>query len=258
MAGPKKIQQDLGGLRMDFYQDLSKYYEDVFPVSTDKLNLVKSYLPIEHSMLEVGCSTGELTIALARAGHHVTGIDLNNEMINKAQKQADTSGFSIPFIHGDMRDLKKLVDRTYDGIICFGNTIVHLTEKQEIDQFFQDVFDLLHEKGVFLFQIVNYDRILSRHIKELPVIKNKEKGLTFYRHYVYDYASKLIHFNTMLLMQEGLELKHSIKLYPLRLHEINDLLKKIGFPRIEIFSDFKFSQFSLYDSKALIGVVQKS
>lgn len=243
---------------MDFYQDLSEYYEDIFPLSSDKLSLVKRYLPVDHKILEVGCSTGELSIALALAGYQVTGIDLNQEMIYEAQKQTEKTGLVIKFIQGDMRDLEQLVDQTYDGIVCFGNTIVHLTRKREIEQFFQTIFELLSEDGTFLFQIVNYDRILNRNIKELPVIKNKEKDLIFFRYYDYDQESGLIHFNTKLILQNGIEHEHTFKLYPLLQQEIIEILSKIGFTKIEIFADFKLSQFSLNDSKALVGFIQKS
>lgn len=63
---------------------------------------------VQDPVLDAGCGIGDLTIALAQAGHTVTGIDISAEAINHAAKQASTRGLTARFVQGDARDLAAL------------------------------------------------------------------------------------------------------------------------------------------------------
>ena len=45
-------------------------------------------------MLELGCGTGRCSLAIARAGIEVTGLDLSPEMLGRARKKAEEMGLS--------------------------------------------------------------------------------------------------------------------------------------------------------------------
>lgn len=245
-----------GGMMMDFYADLSQYYEAIFPLTGDKVSFTKAHIPEGGSILDIGCGTGELVMALAKDGYRSSGVDLSAEMIEKARGEAKAQGLAGDFQVGDMRKLHQLYQEPLNGVLCFGNTIVHLTNMQEIREFFAQVFELLHPGGRLLFQIVNYDRILAKRITELPVIKNDEKQLTFYRHYDYDSTANLIHFNTRLVVN-GEEKTHSVPLYPLTSGEIKMMLGAEGFQKPEFFGDFAQHPFDPDNSGALVVVVQR-
>lgn len=60
------------------------------------------YLPSGRAkVLDVGCGTAAMGLVLARAGHHVTGIDLSAKMIDRARESAQDKGISIGLISGD-------------------------------------------------------------------------------------------------------------------------------------------------------------
>ncbi|MEN4464392.1 class I SAM-dependent methyltransferase [Mycolicibacterium conceptionense] len=63
---------------------------------------------VEDPVLDAGCGVGDLTIALAQAGHTVTGIDISTEAITHATEQASDLGLTARFIQGDARDLAAL------------------------------------------------------------------------------------------------------------------------------------------------------
>ncbi len=239
---------------MKFYQDLSKYYEDIFPLTVHKLALIKKYIPLGASMLDVGCSTGEMAINLAKDGYQLSGVDLSEEMIAEARQRAKHEEVEIDFRVGDMRELGQVFAGNFAGISCFGNTIVHLTRLLEIRNFFNQIYNLLNSGGCFIFQIVNYDRIISQKITSLPVIDNHEKGVTFYRDYQYDQNTNLIYFNTRLVVKDGEESRHSIALYPLHSVEIKMLLTTVGFTKLALMGSFQGAEYDPNNSRPLIGV----
>lgn len=241
---------------MDFYADLSQYYEAIFPLTGDKVQFTKTYIPAGGRILDIGCSTGEFVITLAKEGYRTAGMDLSTEMIEKAKAEATRQGLSVEFAVGDMRKLQVIFPERYDGVVCYGNTLVHLTNLQEIRPFFGQVFARLPSGGNFLFQIVNYDRILTKGIKELPVIRNAEQNLTFYRNYDYDRKANLIRFHTRLVVN-GEEVNHSVPLYPLTSREIRMILGAEGFQEPQFFGDFAQHPYDPENSGALVVVVQK-
>lgn len=63
---------------------------------------------VQAPVLDAGCGIGDLTIALAEAGHDVTGIDISTAAINDATEQVRDRGLTARFIQGDARDLAAL------------------------------------------------------------------------------------------------------------------------------------------------------
>jgi SAM-dependent methyltransferase len=80
-------------------------------------------------------------------------------------------------------------------VTCLGNTIPHLTSREDIAVFFSSAFACLEPGGSFIFQIVNYDRVLDFAVRNLPLIARD--GISFDRLYSAPYDSGLIDFNTV-------------------------------------------------------------
>lgn len=56
-------------------------------------------------MLDVACGAGQIAIPAARAGAHVTGIDLADNLVKQARARAAAEGLAIRFDQGDAEDL---------------------------------------------------------------------------------------------------------------------------------------------------------
>jgi SAM-dependent methyltransferase len=78
-------------------------------------------------VLELGCGYGRILTALARAGHHVTGLDSDAGMITLAKKAGDAlepeAAQRITLMQGDMREFQiaQHFDRViipFNGIYC--------------------------------------------------------------------------------------------------------------------------------------------
>jgi SAM-dependent methyltransferase len=64
----------------------------------------------EGRILDIGCGTGELGLALAARGHSVTGVDLAPSAIAGARRKAAERGLAAEFVVADATEL-----RGYDG-----------------------------------------------------------------------------------------------------------------------------------------------
>ena len=62
-------------------------------------------LPPGSQILDLCCGHGRIAIPLALAGYRMTGLDLSELFLERAQADAAAAGVSIDWLHGDMRSL---------------------------------------------------------------------------------------------------------------------------------------------------------
>jgi glycine/sarcosine N-methyltransferase len=217
----------------DFYSSILKYYDDIFPLNEKQVSFVSGEFANQNSrLLEVGCANGKLTDALSN--YPILGVDLEKSFIDIAQARYK----DIDFKALDMRQITSL-NQTFDGIVCFGNTLVHISESQ-VERFVFDCYKMLNKGGKLLIQILNYAYIIDDHIDTLPLIDNEK--IQFVRKY--DHGEQFL-FNTDLTIKaEGKTLRNSIELCPIRKETLSGFVKKAGFKSHRIYSGFNKSPFS--------------
>lgn len=79
---------------------------------------VEGRIPVG-TAITLGCGIGRESIALARMGFDVTGVDFSPTAIRRARSMADEVGVSVEFVVDDLTDLEN-VTGTFDLITDFG------------------------------------------------------------------------------------------------------------------------------------------
>jgi len=238
---------------MNFYQSIAPHYHQIFPFNPAHLKLVLNENPITNkaALLDIGCGIGSLSAEIANHFKDVKAIDLDEQMIQRAKTENQKD--NLEFLEMDMMKIgRQFPANSFQSVICFGNTLVHLTKESQTLDFFKQVKGVLKENGKFLFQIINYDRILDEKIDFLPTIENEK--IQFIRTYSYESTSGLIHFETNLLVKNsGIEITNSVPLFPLRKNKLDELLKEAGFTSVEYYGNFKKDEWS-EKSVPLVGI----
>jgi len=237
---------------MSFYQQIASYYHHIFKINEKQVDFITLKLPKNDAeILDIGCGIGTLSFELANYYNNVLGIDMDAEMVRAATDKKKNSSKRVKFQQGSMLTLDTLVTKnTVGGIVCFGNTLVHLNSIDEMAQFLQQSKTVLQSNGKLLLQIVNYDRILKNKIKQLPRIENDE--IIFERNYAYRKLENKIDFNTRLTVKSTQQIiENSIELLPLLKNELADLLKEAGFNNCNYYGNFNQDGYAI-DSPALI------
>lgn len=229
---------------MSFYSDFAHYYDQIFPVSQDTIDLFKQTFKENGKLLDLGCGAGGYALAMAKLGYFVDGIDYDPSMI-KIANQKNNPSLRLSFKQGDMLDID--IFDAYDGIYCIGNTLVHLDSEQAVFEVLGKLYDGLKPGGTLVLQIVNYDRILSMNIKNLPTLK--ADNLEFVRDYHFNGTK--IEFITTLKTNEGIY-QNSVDLLPLRQNDLFKMMTQIGFYEVRSFGRFDLSPFEHDQSFLLV------
>ncbi|WP_430782894.1 class I SAM-dependent methyltransferase [Actinoplanes sp. G11-F43] len=89
--------------------------------------MIDAMVPRNARILDAGCGTGRVGGHLAAAGHRVTGVDLDAELIAEARSQHPGSHWQV----GDLSTIN-LPDR-FDAIVCAGNVMAFAGPSQRAD-----------------------------------------------------------------------------------------------------------------------------
>lgn len=227
------------------YNQFVQYYDSIFPLHKVQTDFVKRHSIAKNRYLDIGCGTGALAASLVSEFSEVVAMDYSSEMVEVASKRTNQVSYS----QGDMRSFKETVSGNFDLISCFGNTLVHLSSAEEIGNFFKDVKSKLSDGGGFLFQIVNFDRVLEKRPKQLAQIDNGK--ICFTRMYHCDTLPH-VRFETELLIKEsGNVIKGEVPLFGVKSEMVKKLLLENGFEVVCFYGSFNDAVFE-GDSAALI------
>lgn len=222
-----------------FYTSIAKHYPHIFPFDPAQIKFLSTILPYNGAkVMDVGCATGELTFALTRFGFPVWAFDFDGEMIEMAQNAKSEETMFPVFEQLDMRLIgQHYPESFFDTIICFGNTLVHLLNDEDIRQFLLAAHKVLSVDGTLTIQILNYQYILENQIQSLPPIDNEH--VTFDRKYEFGNNEGLIDFNTQLTIKStGQVIKNTVKLYPISQEKLQELLEETGFETMKYYGNF--------------------
>jgi len=225
---------------MKFYSSIAQNYDHIFPVKQTQIDFIDSIFSHKIKLIEIGAGTGNLTIELAKSGYEMSGLEYDKNMLALAQNKSN----EVCWKQGDMREVDQIFyGDLFAGIICFGNTLVHLSSKKEIESFLKKAYDLLDTNGIIAIQIINYARIFNHKIDHLPTIENDK--IQFVRNYKVSQDPRNIEFQTTLTIKETNEvIENTINLFPIFPEELIEIMHKNGFSNIQKFSDFSRKEFS--------------
>ncbi len=154
-------------------------------VSKLKTELIKRFLPIGSSVLDVGCGVGEFVCVALNNGLKAEGIDISNMLISTGR-----SKLNVPIYQTDIQNYKP--SHNYDAIMIW-DVLEHLVNPVEI---LNACNSLLNDNGYLFAQVPNYKGISNRlksFINRIGFIK-KNYGHFGFPYHLYSFDRKSLSF----------------------------------------------------------------
>lgn len=163
---------------MTVFDEYSHYYDLLYrdkDYSAEVLYLVKylrRYAPSAHRLLELGCGTGAHAAALVEQGYDVTGIDLSEGMLARAQERRARCAPAIQakcrFSVGDAREVR--IGSQFDAVLALFHVASYQTSNADLLRMFTTAAEHLAPGGLFLFDFWYGPAVLS----ERPSVRVKD------------------------------------------------------------------------------------
>lgn len=183
-------------------------------------------------VLDVATGTGFHSVRLAEAGFEVVSVDGSAQMLFKAFENAKRRGIVLRTVHADWRWLNRDVHGRFDAIVCAGNSFTHLFAENDRRKALAEFYAALRHDGILVLDQRNYDVIL-------------DSGYSSKHVYYYcgeDVAVEPVHVDDGLArFRYGFPDRSEffLNMYPLRRAYMQNLMREVGFQRIETYGDFQ-------------------
>lgn len=231
-----------------FYDTIAEKYDFIFSLSEVQKNFFKKYA-VGKNILDVGAATGNLSKFLKDEGFEVTSIDINEKLIGEAQKKG------VDVKNMDMMKIDEL--EKFDTIINVGNTLPHLSNKDEIFLFLKKAYSQLENSGALVIQLINFYKFFvhqdmkSDFLGNLPLIQNEK--VKFERFYYKNSDSNVI-FKTILDNKfENEEILTNVNYF-----DFMKFFEKLNISDVKVFGSFDETEFIPEKSQPLIFVITKN
>lgn len=202
------------------------------------------------TILDVPCGTGRIGIELAALGHEVTGLDINEALLEEARKNADARGLPVRWMPGDMR--QPPVEGGFDAVICYWGSFGVFNEEDNLHHA-RAMHRALRPGGRFLLELASLE-VLAVHPQPRDWVRSGK--ITALEESSYDPFTGRVHTRWTFYDQDKRlgEYETDMRIYST--FELVELLRRAGFSEFAAYSDLEGSRYSL-GSRQLILVATR-
>lgn len=229
------------------YADPKKYDELYNGYQEDLTYILECAKHVKEPIIELACGTGRLTIPMAKQGFEMYGVDIHNDMLNRAIQKATEEELNIQFIQQDCTKLDLPIKSRL--VYMTGNSFQHFLTNESQDALFCSIKSHLQPKGEFIFDTRN------PILHELAVVEeteeqytNSENQLVIEKHHeVYSHHTQILRCTTTSkIMEHGKIIetyKDAISLRYTFPMELNRLLSAHDFELMALYGSWKKEKF---------------
>ena len=163
-----------------FYDDIAESYDLIYPDWEASMRrqgaviteLLESGERQDRSrslrVLDVAAGIGTQSLFLTAHGYDVTARDISMRAIARLSREAAARGLSIDAACADMREVHNRLQKTFDAVIAFDNSVPHLLDDGAILNAFRSWLGVLRPGGTVLCSVRDYDKIDRGRVSEHP------------------------------------------------------------------------------------------
>lgn len=200
------------------------------PAETQKvLSLAK---PNGKNALDLCCGPGRCSIALAKAGYKVTGVDKTGFLLNKARTWARKAKVKIEWVQMDMRDFVR--PEAFNLVISMFTSFGYFDNKDEDLEVLRNIFASLKPGGVFLIDVIGKEylaKVLQPTTSEILPDESK----LIQRHEVFDDWTRVR--NEWILVRAGKAKSFKFHNTIYSGQELRDRIEQTGFTDVRLFGN---------------------
>jgi hypothetical protein len=157
--------------------------------------------------IDCGAGNGIQSVALTEVGFVVHAIDFNKHLLNELE--INKNEYNINVYHDDIRNIGKYAIIKPEILTCCGDTLLHLSNKNEITDFIKDAKSVLIDDGKLIISFRDYSHELVGIKRFIPVKSDETRILTC----VLDYSKEYVTVTDLLYEKENNTWKDKISSY---------------------------------------------
>ncbi|HOJ05838.1 MAG TPA: class I SAM-dependent methyltransferase [Bacteroidota bacterium] len=131
---------------------VAEWYDDFLRDEHADLELYRGELHgVAGPVLELGCGTGRMLLALSDNGWDVDGVDVSTDMLERCRAKAEARGFSPRLLAAPMRAFD--MAKSYAAVLIAGGSLQLAAEEDEAADVLRTAHRHLRPGGLLLFDV---------------------------------------------------------------------------------------------------------
>jgi SAM-dependent methyltransferase len=185
--------------------------------------------PPGKSVLDLCCGPGRCSIALAKKGFRVTGVDKTTYLLNKARAKAKAARVNIEWVREDMRDFVR--PASFALVLSMFTSFGYFDDRQDDMTVLQNMFTSLQPGGACLIEVLGKER-LAKILQ--PTISTVLPGgtLMVQRHEIFDDWTRVR--NEWILIRGGRAKSFNFHHTIYSGQELRDRMERVGFVAVQL------------------------
>jgi SAM-dependent methyltransferase len=237
-----------------FWSEMYPYMfpEERFHLADEQIEKVLALIDYQGGdVLDLCCGPGRHSLALAKRGIRVTGVDRSEFLLSKAKVEAARLNLEIDFVLSDMRQFVR--SNSYSLILNMFTSFGYFDDREDDLTVLRNAYQSLKPGGAMLIDILGKES-LARRYHPTSSTQGEDGTLLIERHEICEdwtrcrnewilvkgATAKSFHFQTRLY--SGQELK--------------DMLRRAGFEEVTLFGDLEGNEYGI-DANRLISIGRK-
>ena len=207
--------------------------------------------PKGKDVLDLCCGPGRCSIALAKRGYRVTGVDRTKFLLNKAIANTKAAKVKIEFIRKDMRDFVR--PESFDIVLSMFTSFGFFDKKEEDINVLRNIFTNLRPGGVCLIDLMGKEQIIKSFTS--TTLENFPDGTKLIRHReLIDNLTRMKLEWILIRRGRAKSFRFYMTLYTAQ--ELIDRLEKVGFVDVKIYGNLDGAPYGL-KAQRMIAVARK-
>lgn len=199
------------------------------------------------ALLDLCCGKGRHAVYLAEKGYNVTGIDVSENSIRKANS---ASKDNLRFIVHDMR--KPMPGKNYDAVFNLFTSFGYFENEEENQSVISAVSEKLNQEGIFVLDYMN----VVQAEKDLVASETKFAGDT--KFLITRKIKDGFFRKNIIINDHGKYHNFTENVRNYTLNDFRKMLNATGLQIIATFGDYSLSSFDENSSPRLILIAQKA
>jgi SAM-dependent methyltransferase len=228
------------------------FTDERFEAAEEEIEKILALIDFQgSSVLDLCCGPGRHSLALAKRGFSVTGVDRTSFLLEKARERAKASKLDVELLQEDMRDYVN--PDAYDLVLSMFTSFGYFDEKEDDITVLHNIYQSLKTGGILLIDVMGKERLAR--IFQPTVSEVTPDGTVFVqRREIFDEWTRTR--NEWILIKEGTAKTFRFHHTIYSGQELKDRLSQVGFQEIRLLGDLDGTEYGL-DARRLIAVAKK-
>jgi SAM-dependent methyltransferase len=193
-------------------------------------------------VLDLACGKGRHSIYLNQLGYDVLGVDLSENSIAIANKNANDT------LHFKVHDMREPLEEKFDAIFNLFTSFGYFENESDNEKTLVSIHESLSEYGFGVIDFMNVNQVIANLIPD--EVKTVDEINFHIKRYVIDnYIYKEIDFE-----DKGEKFHFTEKVRAFTLSDFEALMEQAGIYLLDTFGDYKLKKFHKVESERLIMI----